>query len=56
MTAELQGILNEGRRLASLLRHAMRLVYGTRSEKLVEFGLRPFRRRSRTRKDGAPST
>jgi ABC-type phosphate transport system auxiliary subunit len=46
VTSELQALLAEGRKVASLLRGAMKATYGNRSEKLVEFGMRPFRRRS----------
>jgi len=56
VTGELQAILDKGRRVASLLRAGMRLKYGTGSEKLVEFGLQPRRRRTRSKPDGAPST
>jgi hypothetical protein len=55
VTRELQTILEEGRRVASLLRAGMKLRYGNRSEKLVEFGVRPFHRRSRKPADGEPS-
>jgi hypothetical protein len=47
VTRELQTLLEEGRKIATFLRVAMKQQYGNRSEKLVEFGLRPFRRRSR---------
>jgi hypothetical protein len=55
VTRELQTILVQGRRVASLLRAGMKQKYGNRSEKLVEFGLRPFRRRSRKPADGEPA-
>lgn len=55
VTKELQTLLDQGRTMATFLRRAMKLFYGTRSEKLVEFGLRPFRRRSRKTDDGSPS-
>lgn len=55
VTRELQTILEEGRRVASLLRAGMKLRYGNRSEKLVEFGLHPLRRRSRKPKDSEPA-
>jgi hypothetical protein len=55
VTRELQTILVQGRRVASLLRAGMKLRYGNRSEKLIEFGLRPLRRRSRKPKDGEPA-
>jgi hypothetical protein len=56
VTRELQTLLDQGRTVATFLRAAMRQHYGTRSEKLVEFGLRPFRRRSRKAAAGPPST
>jgi len=48
-TRELQTLLDEVRRVASFLRAAARVTYGNRSEKLVELGMRPSRRRSRAR-------
>lgn len=56
VTSELQAILDQGRRVASLLRAGMRLKYGTGSEKLVEFGLQPRRRRSRSKPGNRPAT
>ena len=55
VTRELQTILVQGRRVASLLHAGMKLRYGNRSEKIVEFGLRPLRRRSRKPADGEPA-
>lgn len=49
---KLQKILDEGRKLATFLRVGVRQHYGTRAEKLVEFGLRPFR--SRRRSEASP--
>ena len=37
----------EGERLANLLRGAVKQHYGIRSEKLADFGLKPFRGRNR---------
>jgi hypothetical protein len=42
---QLQEMLNEGQRLATLLRQSVKQHYGIRSEKLAEFGLQPFRGR-----------
>jgi chromosome segregation ATPase len=42
---QLQEMLIEGARLASLLRQAVKQHYGIRAEKLAEFGLQPFRGR-----------
>lgn len=55
VTRELQTILVQGRRIASLLRAGMKQKYGHQSEKLVEFGVRPLRRRSRKPKGGEPA-
>ena len=43
----LQSMLVEGRKMATFLRLAVKRQYGDRSEKLVEFGLQPFRSRPR---------
>jgi hypothetical protein len=45
---QLQEMLNEGVRLATLLRQAVKQHYGIRSEKLAEFGLQPFRGRKQS--------
>lgn len=42
---KLQELLVEGRRLVDFLQTGIREHYGTRSEKLTEFGLQPFRGR-----------
>jgi hypothetical protein len=42
---KLQELLMEGRRLADFLQTGIREHYGTRAEKLSEFGLPPFRGR-----------
>jgi len=47
ITKELQGLLEEGRKLAHFLRLGLKQRYGDDNEKLVEFGIRPNRRRSR---------
>ena len=44
---ELEAVLAEGRKLATFLRTGVKERYGNRNEKLVEFGLQPFRRRRR---------
>ena len=44
-TRQLDHSLSEGLRLATVLRLAVKAHYGIRSEKLVEFGLQPFRGR-----------
>ncbi len=43
----LRTLLLEGRKTATFLRGGIRQRYGTRAEKLVEFGLAPFRGRPR---------
>ena len=55
VTSELQTLLEEGRKLATFLRLGMRQSYGNDSEKLVEFGIRPRRRRSRSSATGEPT-
>jgi hypothetical protein len=43
--------LREAQRLATVLRFAIKEHFGPDSEKLVEFGLRPFRGKTRTKKE-----
>ncbi len=43
--------LREAQRLATVLRVAIRELFGPDSEKLVEFGLKPFRGKSRKKKE-----
>jgi hypothetical protein len=52
-TQELKTFLAEGERLATVLQLAVKQHYGIRAEKLVDFGLKPFRGRPR---NGAPGT
>jgi hypothetical protein len=47
VTKRLQGILADGRKLATLLRGGVRHRFGNRAEKLVEFDLQPLRSRVR---------
>lgn len=56
MTRQLNEAFVEGRRLATVLRLAIKEHYGIRSEKLAEFGLQPFRGRPRKAKPEAPQT
>ena len=51
---ELQASLSDAERLSSVLRLAVREHYGTSSEKLTEFGLQPFRGRTRRVKPPQP--
>ncbi len=52
----LQELLVDGRKLATFMRNGARRRYGDDSEKLVEFGLLPFRSRPRKAKppEGGP--
>lgn len=45
VSRKLQALVSEGRRLADFLKTGIREHYGTRAEKLTEFGLQPFRGR-----------
>jgi hypothetical protein len=47
VSKQLLAVIDEGRKLATFLRVGIRQRYGTRAEKLIEFGLRPFRGRRR---------
>lgn len=47
VTSELNLALDDGLRLLTFLRKGVREQYGPRNEKLVEFGLQPFRGRPR---------
>jgi hypothetical protein len=51
---QLKTFLTEGQRLANVLQLAVKQHYGIRSEKLAEFGLQPFR--GRTKAKPAPET
>jgi hypothetical protein len=51
---QLQEMLIEGTRLASLLRQAVKQHYGIRSEKLVEFGVPPLRHDEDCLEEGEP--
>lgn len=51
---ELTDRLTRGRLLATRLRDGVRAHYGDRTEKIVEFGLRPYRKRARTPKTTEP--
>jgi hypothetical protein len=44
---ELEALLADGRKLATFLRTGLKEHYGNRSDKLVEFGIAPFRRRKK---------
>jgi hypothetical protein len=53
---KLQGLISEGRKVATFLRVGVKQHYGNRAEKLIEFRLRPFRSRSRTVESKPPAT
>jgi hypothetical protein len=46
---QLNTFVTEGERLATVLQLAVKQHYGIRSEKLAEFGLQPFRGRSKAK-------
>lgn len=54
VSQQLAGAVKDGERLATLLRQAVKVHYGIRSEKLTEFGVPPFRGRAR-KKASTPS-
>ncbi len=54
MSKQLRAVITEGNRLATLLRSAIKQHYGIRAEKVAEFGVQPFR--GRTRKAKTPGT
>lgn len=51
VTQQLQENLVEAQRMATALRAALKVHYGPDSERLVEFGIQPFRGKSRKRKE-----
>ena len=56
-TQRLQELIADGRKLATFLRTGVKQHYGNRSEKIVAYGLQPFRSKPRTRRvgpDGKP--
>lgn len=46
-TLEINEKVTRGRLLATRLRHGVKAFYGTRTEKVLEFGVRPFRKPQR---------
>jgi hypothetical protein len=48
-TKELQAVMLNGRELSLRLRNGVTAVLGPKNEKLVEYGLRPQRRRTRSK-------
>lgn len=51
---QIEALLDQGTKIASLVRHGVKQHYGTRSEKLVEFDLLPFRGKTPAVKPPAP--
>ena len=54
VSRQLDEVLREALRLATVLRFAIKEHFGPDSEKLVEFGLQPFRGRTRKPKPETP--
>lgn len=50
LSRQFRAAVNDGRRVATLLRQALRVHYGIQAEKLAEFGVQPFRGRTRKAK------
>jgi hypothetical protein len=55
-TSQLQQTLKALEKLVIFLRHGVKEHYGTRNQKLVDFGLTPFRGRPQRVQTPAPST
>lgn len=51
---DLRSVIVEGDRIATLLRGMVKQHYGIGSEKLAEFGVQPFRGRTRKKPEGPP--
>jgi hypothetical protein len=51
-TRDLEGFRAEGRDLATRLRNGIRTQYGTKAEKLAEFGMKPRRKAQKKAKPG----
>ncbi len=47
MSKQIQAVMRDGRKTASMIRAVLKEQYGNDSEKLVEFGVQPFRARVR---------
>lgn len=54
ISRQLRTIFGESDRLVSLVRKALKAHYGIRAEKLVEFGVQPFRGRKPKTANGTP--
>lgn len=53
---QLRVLVTESQRVANAVRALLKEHYGLRSEKLAEFGLQPFRGRTRKAKPAVPGT
>lgn len=53
-TRDQEVLVEEARELANRIRSGVRTIYGVRSEKLVEFGLKPQRKRARLKSRKKP--
>ncbi|HEY9422115.1 MAG TPA: hypothetical protein VIW92_11930 [Thermoanaerobaculia bacterium] len=49
-TRVVQGIVEQGTELTNRLRNGLRMKYGIKDDKLLQFGLQPFRPEARARK------
>jgi hypothetical protein len=54
LTQQFRATLSNGLRLATILRKGLKQHYGIRSEKLAEFGLQPFRGRTKREPETPP--
>lgn len=54
MSRQIRQVTSDGQRLANALRVSIKEHYGPRAEKLVEFGVQPFRGRTRKAKPEDP--
>jgi hypothetical protein len=48
-TRVVQGIVDQGKDLSNRLRNGLKMKYGIKDDKLVQFGLQPFRPEARAR-------
>lgn len=53
-TRELQEILPNGRIAINCLRKTLRYKFGKENPRLIQYGIRPYRRRTRSKKEKAP--
>lgn len=54
LSRQLKTIFSESDRLANVVRKALKAHYGIRAEKLIEFGVQPFRGRKAKPAEGTP--